>query len=504
MPTKVDDLLLKKPFVRIMPQINNLGGYAFSDNSKRAVPSSNASYAIVSQDDFLREYDINGHKIWDELFYANRLKQDDEGRFYIHYVERLATNWQEIIATKQEIALCTNPIEFSVSNTEVSKDDEARLEGLAQGWDKKNMHVAFTNAVRECKITGDSAVCFYMNKGKIGWKVMSYRNGEVLYPHFDRITGELSMMARLYKQYADDAETVLEEFVDVWDNVNVTTYTRNTSSWAKKAINKTKEAIGLDSWVQVSTPKPHGFPFLPICYHREDEGACWSGVQSMIDEYELTTSSLLENNKMTAFRTLFIKGEGVDPRFDRGGNVNLIYGDKDSEAKWLERADVSNGFDIALKVLTENILMGSFTVNPPKLSGSDVSGTTVKLLYAPSLEMAIRDATNWNLFIDRMVDLFKFGYGLEIGDSAGMTLLEARGKIKPYVHQSEMELVTMINASVAAKTLSRKTANRINPLAVNYENERVEEEIKKEADGAKPIVNDGSNAHNDALEAVNQ
>ena len=502
---KVDEYLLKKPFTRISPLANSLGGYAFSGGEKIAMPNPAAQYYIVSQDDFLREYDINGHKIWDENFYANRLKSDDNGRTYIHYVERMATNWQEIIVNKQCLHLCTNPIEFTVVNSDVTDANELALETFSQGWEKKNMHVAWTQVVKEAKICGDAAVCFYMDEGQIGWKIMTYRNSETLYPQYDRKTGKLSEFARRYKQYDDTGENLLAEYVDIWDKTYYRQYKRTNSFWTK-----TKRLFGADGWELIGSGS-HGFPFIPVCYKREEFGACWSNVQSAIDEYELSTSSLLENNKMTAFRTLFIKGDMIDPQFDKGGNVNMIVGDKDAEAKWLEKADVADGFKMALENLERNIINGSFIVIPPEVKGSDVSGTTIKLLYSPAIEKATMDAFDWNLFMDDMVRCFKYGYGIEISKSMEFNVLDIVGKIVPFVQQSTLELVTMLGTSVQAGTLSRKTAARKNPLGVNYEYQRVEAE-KKEGlfDKGGGGVNAaqqaaaGTNVHNNAEQLAAQ
>ena len=42
--------------------------------------------------------------------------------------------------------------------------------------------------------------------------------------------------------------------------------------------------------------KPHGFPFIPVAYYRDDDGPCWSASQMSIDGYEMTFSQMAHNN----------------------------------------------------------------------------------------------------------------------------------------------------------------------------------------------------------------
>lgn len=468
------EILLKEPFKRINPDVLGSSWNIYGDDgSLRSVMPSTATYQIVSQDDFLREYNPSGHKIWDKNYYMDRLKKDDQNRTYVHYVERNAFAFQSVIVTKRLTHLWGNPIKFTNSSANPTEDQDAFMRDFKQGWAKKNMEEGLFACGKSELITGDAAICFYLDKGNIGYKTFSYQNGEVLYPHYDRFTGKLRTFGRQYKSYENDGVTLVNEFLDVWDDKNVTTYQRSNN-----LKTKVKALIGIDGWVMVGSPKPHGFKEIPVAYKRNSIGACWSLAQDSIDKYELGVSNLSENNKAYAFRILFLKGEQVNAVSGGDGGVGLITGDKDSEAKFLERADASASFELQLKILRQNIFTNSFSVEPPEVKGGDLPGVTIKLLYSPAVEKAMEEAKEWNYFIDKCVSLFKYGYGMELGKSAQYEALDVRGEIVPYVHQNNMEIQTILNGAVTSGVLSKQTAAENGVYSSNNEFEK----IRKEAD----------------------
>ena len=491
------EILLKEPFKRINPDVYagtwNIYGI---DGSLRSVAPSNATYQIVTQDDFLREYDPSGHKIWDKNYYMDRLKTDDKGRTYIHYVERNAFAFQSVITTKRLTHLWGNPIRFTNSSPNPTDAQDFLMRDFKQGWAKKNMEEGLFACGKSEAITGDAAMCFYLKDGVVGYKTFSYQNGEVLYPHYDRFTGKLSTFGRQYKSYGNDGVTVVNEYLDVWDERNLTTYQRTNN-----LKTKIKELIGFGGWELVGEPKPHGFLRIPVAYKRNAVGACWSLAQDSIDKYELAVSNLSENNKAYAFRILFLKGEQINAVAGGDGGVGLITGDKDSEAKFLERADASASFELQLKILRQNIFTNSFSVEPPEVKGGDLPGVTIKLLYSPSVEKAMEQKAEWNYFIDDCVELFKYGYGMESNKMAEYEALDIRGEIDVYVHQNLAEQVTMLSQSVLAGVLSVQTAAEKHPMGANNEFEKIRKEAVDKA-AAEAAIAPVDNPTNIARQAV--
>lgn len=477
------EILLKEPFKRINPDIMGSSWNIYGDDgSIRSVAPSNATYQIVSQDDFLREYDPSGHKIWDKRYYMDRLKTDDQERTYIHYVERNAFAFQSVIVTKRLTHLWGNQIKFTNSSPNPTVEQDALMRDFKQGWAKKNMEEGLFACGKSEAITGDAAICFYLDKGVLGYKTFSYQNGEVLYPHYDRFTGKLNLFGRQYKSYGNDGVTVVNEYLDVWDDRNITTYQKTNNF-----VTKVKEFVGLDGWILVGAPKSHGFQRIPVAYKRNRVGACWSLSQDSIDKYELAVSNLSENNKAYAFRMLFLKGEQINAVAGGDGGVGLITGDKDSEAKFLERADASSSFELQLKILRQNIFTNSFSVEPPEVKGGDLPGVTIKLLYSPAVEKSMEEKAEWNYFIDDCVDLFKYGYGLEIKKMAEYEAFDVRGEIRPYVHQNDMETQTIINSALVVGAMSQQQAAEIGVFSSNNEFEKIRKEAKEKADAEAEI-----------------
>ena len=478
----INQIKTKKPFRRIAPDL--LAGFsiiAINTGESVVAQTPRETYSIVSQSEFLREYYPSGHKIHDPSYYADRIKTDDKGNKYMHFVERVAFDMQQVITTKQLTHLCGNPIEFTNSDTKKGTSQQSILNDFKQLWIKKNMEIAWYEAAKSEKITGDAALVGYFDENKeFGCRVFSYLNEEVLLPHYDSVTGKLSMFGRLYKRYDVDGESVMDEVLEVWTKTDVTTYVKSIGgSSSMRRISNNIRRFFTDECSIEGEPRLHGFPFLPVAYKRNEQGACWSPVQSCIDQYEKAVSQLCENNKISAFRILYLQGDDIDIQYDSTGTPTAIVGEKETDAKYLERADVSTAFETQLKILTQNIFQGTFTVLPPEVKGGDLAGVTIKLLYSPAIEKAITEAKEWDGFIDQTVKIFKTGCGIESKKSFNFESLDVKGEIKPYVHQNDMEIINNINSSVLAGSLSYETAGEIHPYRAINEVDRIQKEARE-------------------------
>lgn len=83
------------------------------------------------------------------------------------------------------------------------------------------MEIAFYEYAKSVKITGDAAIVFYMNEGKVFTKNLSYFDGDTLYPHYDSITGQMTLFARRYSDYDEEGKELIS-WVEVWDNKKCT------------------------------------------------------------------------------------------------------------------------------------------------------------------------------------------------------------------------------------------------------------------------------------------
>lgn len=483
------EVLVKKPFYEIAPT-----GYMKHGNAAQirkadlmAAPKDYLWRNLKTQSDFLREYYPTSHIIYDQEIYPDIIKEDPDnpGKYYRQPITRTAFAFQQVIATKHTLHLTGNDVQFEIADgsddIDIEEHNQHHLTIFKKGWLMSNMEIRHYEAVRSLMIVAESAfVGFFTKDGKFGGKVLSYMTDDVLFPHFDSVTGELTLFARQYFDYDEDGRH-RTEWVEVWDETYLYRYKHDVRDGV--TVTRLKELFGLNGYALVSKDK-HGFPFIPVSYIRNDDGPCWSAVQRNIEDYEEAFSYLCESNKAYAFPIFYIKGDGdeIDIHGDMNGAVKSIaMNDTDSDAGFLNGTDASNAFATQLDKSYNLIYELSFTVKPPELKSGDLPGVAIKLLYSPALEVAMNDAQTMQPFLDKMVKIAKFGIGYENNCQATMVNLPINAWVQPYIHQNYTELVTNIATAVQNKFLSKQTATERCPdFPKNDEFNRIMREMKQE------------------------
>lgn len=122
------------------------------------------------------------------------------------------------------------------------------------------------------------------------------------------------------------------------------------------------------------------------------------------------------------------------------------------------------------------IYQQSFAVNPPEVRSGDLPGVAIKLLYSPSIEKASEMSKKLNPFLDTLVDMFTFFYGVEYNKLAEFKSLKIYAYLEPYVHQNDSEVVKNLETARNSGFLSRKTATEISSYSNNNEIQRLKEE----------------------------
>ena len=202
---KLRDLLTKKPFTRVLPDGHYDHGYVWDELSEVPVTHDRLHRKIVTQEDFLRELDPAGHLINDKELFPDVWQQNEEdGRWYIQEIPRYAFSYQQIILVKHLTHLCGNDIQFELSDKRINDNTQKVFDAFKNGWANKNMEVAWYQLAKSVKATGDGAFVGFLDKGQFGWKVLSFLNGDKLFPHYDLRTGKLTTFARTYCNYAED------------------------------------------------------------------------------------------------------------------------------------------------------------------------------------------------------------------------------------------------------------------------------------------------------------
>lgn len=477
----IDDLLVKKPFVRILPDGYHSQGFTIDPNRKVGDNHEDIlRYKIVTQGDFLREYDPAGHSINDRTYYPDIWRQDPEsGKWYVEELPRHAFAYQSVITCKHLAHLCGNDIQFELTETHDNQNREDIFNKFKEGWLLKSMEIAWFEFAKSVKITGDSAFVGYMHKGKFGWKVLSFEKGDRLYPHYDPITGEMNLFAREYTDYNEDGSAVTS-WIEVWTDEY---YYRLRKGLADK-IDKLKVVVkGIfgQSGYEVIESKKHGFKSIPVSYHRDDNGACWSFSQEAIDNYEVASSRLAQSNHAFGTPIMYLKGEGVEVIGDTNNAVKTIAIPQDGEAGFLQRQDASQSYSAELSKLEDMIYTLSHAVKNIELKSGDTPSSSIRLLFHPAIEKAMNDAQEYNPALNKIVEIFRFGYGVEKECMFEFDELKMNVWIEPYIPQNASELITNLSIGVQNKFISKRTAAmRASIYTTNDEHERILKEMKEE------------------------
>lgn len=475
------EILVRKPFFEAQPR-TELAPRLVSSKRNVAEPELKTMYRVVTQEEFLRQYFPSGHKINDRNLFPDIYKQDPETkRWFMQPVTRCSFAMQQIFAVKQTVHLTGNDVQFELA--EASSDDTTDdhnnqlLAILKKGWLSKGMEMHLFDAIFSIKTTADAAVVGYFDKGKFGCKTLSFRNGDKLYPHHNSVTGELELFARRYYDYDDEGNAVID-WVEVWDEKYLYRAKRDAKGGA---IAKIKDIFGLGGY-RIVSQEPHGFNSIPVAYFREEEGPCWLPAQDTIEKYEEAYSYFFENNKAFAFPIMVLKGDGVELKGDMNGSVKAItIDDTNGSASFMQNNDVSASYNTLLSTLYQLMYEQTFTVKPPELKSGDLPGVALKLLYSPAIEKAIVDCQKLQPFLDKLVEMVKFGYGLEAEMQADLINLHVNAWIEPYVHQNDTEITTNLATAVQNGFLSKQTASeRYTKYSKNDEIARVaREQVEK-------------------------
>jgi hypothetical protein len=492
-------VLVKEAFTRLVPtdRLSVFGTEkTTATDSVLAYSYETPAKVIMTQADFLREHDVNAHMINSMKYWPNAIMKDNEGKVAAKIRSRIAIAFQERILVKRLVTLTGNNVDLKLANSRRTKKDQEMLNLFREGWDVHNIETCLYQAIKADGKTGDCAVNFFMSNGRIGWRVFSFENGDVLYPHYDPMTGRLAVFGRKYA-IKDKDNNEIADYLDVWDDTHYTRY-KYDKHGVKGMANRARGVFGFDGWEVDQEPIPHNFPRIPIAYDRYGE-PFWANSQDSIDLYELTVSQLAENNQAYALRILYLLGGEMELQTNIDGTPSIINSaEPNAKVGFLEPADSSKSFELQLHILEKAIMRNSFASETPELkSGSDLSSPTIRMMMMDSYQKAQDDALHFQPFLDDIVELFKYGYGIESGRASDFTLLNVKAEIFPYVFMSETEVVSNIVQSVGIGALSKRSASEMLydlGYGVISEYDRLMEQEREQLTGNVP--NQGTSANN--------
>lgn len=422
---KPEDILVKERFTRMKP----FGGV---DPTGRGSShgSNSLEYETMSQADFLREFYVSSHAINSLKYYPNPIM--DKSKTLAKIRSRFAVGWQEYIHTRRLATITGNGIDIKPASRVNSKS--AKLVSIKEGWAYKMMDNAIYQALASDGKVGDAAFCAFLNEGKFGWRVFGYDKGDTLYPHYDPLTGKMDAFGRKYR-IGDKV------YLDVYGETEYMRYV---------------EDMG---WKMDISPIPHGFKRVPIAYTRYG-APFWSESQDLIEGYEFALSQLAENNLAYAMRILYSLGKSFSLSATLDGTPTRIDSpDPNAKLGFLEPADASSSFELQFNTLKKDLLKSSHVCETPEIkSGSDVSSLAIKMMFADQYLKGLNDAQFYQPFVMDVMELFLFGYGVEISD-LDLPNQKVIAKTYPYIFMSETEESNTIVQLTGVGALSKKSAS---------------------------------------------
>lgn len=479
----------KRPFVRLSPiqgipaRVNKHGNVSLSLPYQEGL--------LITQDQYLRELSPSSHKVFDKTIYPDKTvvtKLGDNGEpeeWGIEQIARTAFPFQRVIATKVKNHLTGRPLKFTLANTDTTDEIDKTFIFIQQEFLTKNMNIAFDKCVESKETTGDCALYFFRDEGKLDWETFSYADGDSMLVRKDSL-GRNYEFWRYFM--SEDEEGNPQEALMIVDRTNVYEFRKD----AKRRRS---------DWVETER-KAHGFSRLPVCYHRGK--VAWDDVQSLIEEFEWSYSQFCESNAYFAFPILFLSGQTTGlPQ--KGSQGKTLQGDSEAKANFISKSgNDAESFKFQFQTHLNMIFFGSFTVNitPDTLKSSgDMPSSAVRLVMHPEIEKAMEGAKEWDDFIDTMQYLFIEGLGLENRNTSALQKVKFRTEIEIYIPENTSELVANLNNSVTMGSLSKKSAARQNPYRANNEYDLIKQEEKETAEleqqsKTETVVSDNSSELN--------
>lgn len=440
-----DKVMRKRPFRRILPS-STLTALGNGLPDKAEDIAGKLAYSYPTYADFMREQDINAHRIMSQVWYPDIIGYDEEKkRYFTRKVARVSTNLPEVFASQRTSMLTGDRVDLKLVSGGDSQENQELLTKFMEGWEDKDMETAVYDLIWNCNTVADCAVVFYLDEGRVGWMSMSFPKGDLLYPHYNDY-GRLCLFGRRYKAWDGEREV---DYLDVWDDRQHIRY-----KLSPDPENKASEIWSVDQ-----EAKNHNFNRCPVAYHNRGDSVAGPAM-SLLDNFDLAMSQLCENNKAYALRIFYALGADVDITASLDGRpMQVTSTDVNSKVGFLEPAEASGSFDVQMRQLIKAAYQAAHCTEPTEIkSGADISSLTVQMLSKDSYHQALLDAKDFQHALNDMVDLFKFGYAVELAMSSRYENLHIKGTINPYIMRSEVEEVNNISILKAAGALPTKAA----------------------------------------------
>lgn len=462
-----EKVMRRQPFRRVRPS-DSLTALGDGIVGSFTGIEGKVEYSYPTYADFIREQDVNGHRIMSTAWYPDITGYDEEKkRYFTRKVARVTTNLPEVFASQRTSMLTGDRLDIKLVSGGDLQEKQDLLSELLEMWEYKDMEKAVYDLIWTCNTLADCAIVFYLDGGKLGWRRLSYADGDIVYPHYNSY-GRLCLFGRRYNAIEDG---VTVEYLEVWDDTRFARY-----KCGPDAENGGANMV----WELDGKPANHGFKRCPVAYH--NSGDTVSGpAMGLLDSFDLAMSQLCENNKAYALRIFYALGADVDISASIDGRpMTVTSTDVNSKVGFLEPAEASGSFELQMKQLLKAAYQAAHCTEPTEIkSGADISSLTVQMLSKDSYHQALLDAKEFQPAINDIVELFKYGCGVELAKLSKFETLRIKGTINPYIMRSEVEEVNNISILRNAGAIPVKAAAN-EAARLGYGTPRNYEEIQQE------------------------
>lgn len=463
-------LRAKKPFVRGLDRGSiqkTRGAVQVGDALEARLPMFK-SYE-VTQERFVKELDPLSHDVlFDENIPSICVKIADGDYRDIKY-QKMAIPFQRNIKNKQVMHLASNPMQFTILDTNPSDREREDFIVFKQYWNLRNQDGMKNKMVDTQLSYGDAGLLYYFDyKGRIKSRILSFADGYVLCPHNDQ-NGDRILESVYYVK--DNVE-----YIDSYDDTYMYRYTNDGEITSEDAT----------GW-RWHEPIAHGFDEIPLITKRGD--VAWNNVQPIIECYEELYNVFNAIQKRFGWGIFYVKGKFKDNGQKIAGSVvlNDTSLEGKGDAKFLTPPSPEGTID-TLNLMLESIQLGSSTTfllpKDVKTSG-DISGVAIFLTQSLDIENATQKVIEWQNVADKMVRLFKQGLAKELVNNGerptaitDFEQLNIGAQFKIWKPLNEYEFNQMVAMMKNAGILSVESGIELNTLSKPDEKMRLQRETE--------------------------
>lgn len=455
-------LLTKRPFYRISPESLGISGRNLNNTAEKSMTADKVFRVEVTQADFIRELDTDSHAINNRDIYKTYVQKDEDNLYYEVDFPRYAFPFQQEILDDRLARLTGNDVQFDLADIDKGEAGYKTYDYFKAGWADKGMERAWHFLAKSVLSTGDGAFVGILDKGKFYWKVFSYANGDMLYPHYNKLTGKLEVFARAYENYDD--EGVSRKFIDVWDDEYYYRFVDKSENIGDNTEGEQQKVgdFNVDGYV-LEFKQRHGFNRIPVAYKRSETGPCWSPVQELIEHYESAFSRLAQSNHAFGLPIMTLTGEGQEMEeiatSDMSYAAKILIVPSDGKVEFMQRQDASNAYKTELDEIRKKIYEGAMVVKAPELKSGDTPAAAIKLLYSDSYNKALLEAQEYDEVMNDMIEIFQWGYGIESEHRLEFMNTRIVYYIKPHLPINDQEVTNNLALAVQNGFCSKQTAS---------------------------------------------